>query len=655
MTIPAPLSPTPPATSRLVVAVAWLGGMVLVLLGQLTQARRPVAERWPVYGIMLLGTLFFVLGLRLSMGARLPDRITRSVRRLAAYLAVTSGQLLLLVLAPCLAVLARLAAGDGQLAYHAPAAAIAWLLAGLAVIGGSYRSGNAPDRPRRLELGLLVGLLVVAFLVRGRAVARIPTTLSGDEASGGLSAVNFVQGQADNLFSIGWFSFPSLFYGLESLSIRLFGQTIEALRWLSALAGALTVVSVYLLARALFDRPTAWLAAGLLAASHFHIHFSRIGLQNVWDGLFTALTLLGLWRGWQSGWRSAFIVCGMALGLGQYFYVSFRAMPILVLLWSLGMALWHWPTFKRRLADLLLAAYIALILFLPQGLYFLDNPQEFNAPLQRVSIFNGWLSQEGARTGQSEASLLWRQVAQSALGITHVPLKHWYTPGTPLLLPAAAAFFWLGLLWAVNTWDARHALLVLPILAVVVAGALSQDPPASQRYVVVATLAPLLIALPLAQSAGWLARAWPRFGWLAFVGAALVGVWLMALDLKLYFVDVYPAYVLGGINTETAMYVAGYLETKEVPEPIYFFGWPRMGYYSIASIAYLEPEFTAQDVMQPLTQPPNWSLSGPTLFMFLPERRGELDLVARSYPGGQVAQHARPDGQVLFITYEVMP
>lgn len=655
MNMPSPPTPSPSAARRLVVAFAWLGGMALVLLGQLAQARRPAAERWPVYIIMAVGALFFVLGLRLSLGMWLPTRLERLARALAAYLGVTPGQLLLLALAPWLAVLARLAAGDGLLAYHAAAANLAWLLAGLAVIGGSYRLGNAPERPHRAEIWLIAGLLIVALLLRGWGVARIPTTLSGDEASGGLSAVNFVHGQADNLFSIGWFSFPSLFYGLESLSIRLFGQTIEALRWLSALAGALTVVSVFLLVRAFFDRPTAWLAAGLLVASHFHIHFSRIGLQNIWDGLFTALTLLGLWRGWQSGWRGGFILCGVALGLGQYFYVSFRVLPILVLIWSLGMALWHWPTFKRRLPGFLLAAYIALILFLPQGLYFFDNPQEFNAPLQRVSVFNGWLTQEMALTGQSEASILWRQLAQAALGITHSPLKHWYTPGTPLLLPAAAAFFWLGLLWAVNTWDARHALLLLPILAVVAAGALSQDPPASQRYVVVATLAPVFVALPMAQIAGWLARAWPRFGWLALVGAGLVGAWLMGTDLKFYFVDVHQGYVLGGINTETAMYVADYLETKEAPEPIYFFGWPRMGYYSIASITYLEPEFTAQDVMQPLTTPPTWPLRAPTLFIFLPERRGELDWVARSYPGGQITQHARTDGTILFITYEVTP
>lgn len=648
-------SPTRHSDRRLPITVALLGGAALLLLGQLTQARRPETERWPVYGLMALGALVFTFGLRLSAMTRIPAGLVRPVRSVARYLGITPGQLVLLGLAPCLAGLARLAAGNGLLAYQATVATVAWLLAGLAVIAGSYRADGGLGKIGRREILLIAVLFAAAFVLRGWATQRIPTTLSGDEASGGLSAVNFLQGRANNLFSIGWFSFPSLFYGLESVSIRLFGQTIEALRLVSALAGALTVVGLYGLVRALFDRPTALLAAALLMAAHFHIHFSRIGLQNIWDGLFTTLALAGLWRGWKTGRRANFLLCGLALGLGQYFYISFRAMPALLLVWTLSMALFQRPTFRQRLPDLILVAWIASILFLPLGLYFLDNPQEFSAPLQRVSIFNGWLDKEITLTGQARVTILWRQLAQSALGITHVPLKHWYTPGTPLLLPAAAAFFWLGLLWAVNTWDARHWLMLLPILGVIAAGALSQDPPASQRYVVVSTLAPFFIALPLAQGARWIARAWPRYGWAVYGGAALMVVWLMWADLRLYFVDLPKTYVLGGINTQTAMFIVDYLETQPEPAPIYFFGWPRMGYYSIASIAYLQPEFSAEDLMQPLTAPPNWELTGPTLFMFLPERGNELDWVAQSYPGGQTQTIQRSDGQAMFIVYEVTP
>lgn len=656
----APASHSPSASSatpeqRLVVAVALVGGMALVALGQLTYPQRPAEARWPVWVLMGLGGVLFTAGVRLSLAAVAPSWLMRVLRRPAAYLGIAPGQALLLGLAPALALLARLAAGNAALAYHAAAAAGAWLLAIVAVVAGSWRADGPLIRLARWEgIGLAL-LLGAAWLLRGTATASIPTTLSGDEASGGLSAVRFITGEADNLFSIGWFSFPSLFYGLESLSIRLLGQTPAALRLISALVGALSVVALYLSGRSLFGRGVAWLAAILLAIAHFHIHFSRIGLQNIWDGLFTLLVVGSLWQGWKTGRRTSFILSGLALGLGQYFYVTFRAMPALVGVWLIAAAIFQHARLKQRLPDLVLMALIAGVVFLPLGLYFWDNPQEFNAPLQRVSIFNGWLTQEMERTGQTAGALLLQQLASSALGITHVPLKHWYTPGVPLLLPAAAAFFWLGLLWVINTWDMRHLLILLPLTATVAAGALSQDPPASQRYVVVSVLAPLLLALPLAHSAAWVSQSWPRYRGLVLGATALVVAGLAYGDLKLYFVDLYQNYVLGGINTETAQYVADYLDTQPTPADIYFFGWPRMGYFSIASIAYLAPEMQGQDVMEPLKEPPTWALHQPTLFIFLPERQAELAWVQQRYPTGEVQEVARSDGLLLFVVYEVQP
>ncbi len=650
-----PPSPNVSPTQRFVVAAALVGGMALVALGQLTYPQRPDAMRWPVWVIMGLGGLLFAVGVRLSMTAAIPGWLARPGRWLAAYLGVAPGQIVLLGLAPGLALLARLAAGNDQLAYHAAVATVAWLLAIGAVAAGSYRAdGRLVHFPRWETIGVAI-LFMLAFLLRGTATDTIPTTLSGDEASGGLSAVQFITGEADNLFSIGWFSFPSLFYGLESLSVRLLGQTAPALRLISALAGALSVVALYFLGRSLFGRGVAWLAATLLATSHFHIHFSRIGLQNIWDGLFTLLVLGGLWHGWKTGRRASLILSGLALGLGQYFYVTFRAIPALVGLWLAAAALFQRRTLQQRLPDLGLMFFIAGVVFLPLGLYFWDNPQEFNAPLQRVSVFNGWLEEEMERTGQTAGSLLAQQLANSALGITHLPLKHWYTPGVPLLLPAAAAFFWLGLLWVLNTWDMRCLLILLPVAATVAAGGLSQDPPASQRYVVVSVLVPLLMALPLAQSAHWVSHSWPRYRWLTVGATVLIAAGLAYSDLKLYFVDLYQGYVLGGINTETAQYVADYLAPQSSPADIYFFGWPRMGYFSIASIPYLVPEMHGQDVMEPLTGPPTWVLQRPTFFIFLPERQNELNNIQQHYPGGEIKQIARSDGLLLFITYEVFP
>ena len=133
-----------------------------------------------------------------------------------------------------------------------------------------------------------------ALALRAWQMSQFPNTYSGDEGSAGLFAVELLDGKANNLFSLGWFSFPALYFAVQSAAIALLGQTVEAVRLTSAVAGALTVVAVYWLGRTMFDRTTAVLAALYLAASHYHIHMSRIALNNVWDGLFGTLAILCL-------------------------------------------------------------------------------------------------------------------------------------------------------------------------------------------------------------------------------------------------------------------------------------------------------------------------------------------------------------------------
>ena len=58
-------------------------------------------------------------------------------------------------------------------------------------------------------------------------------------------------------------------------------------------------------------------------AFHFHIHFSRIGLNNIWDPLVMVLVWGLLWMGWQENDRRAFGLAGLTLGAGFYLYTSF--------------------------------------------------------------------------------------------------------------------------------------------------------------------------------------------------------------------------------------------------------------------------------------------------------------------------------------------
>ncbi|MEZ4517160.1 MAG: hypothetical protein R3C44_10090 [Chloroflexota bacterium] len=52
---------------------------------------------------------------------------------------------------------------------------------------------------------------------------------------------------------------------------------------------------------------------------------------------------------------------------------------------------------------------------------------------------------------------------------------------------------------------------MLPLLAAIAANAISQDSPASQRYVLAMPLVAIFIALPLGQAVKWVREARPQF------------------------------------------------------------------------------------------------------------------------------------------------
>ncbi|MCA9951060.1 MAG: glycosyltransferase family 39 protein [Anaerolineales bacterium] len=634
-----------------------IGGLLLVILGQSAYTAVPKPLSYMVTSLALIGVVAFLLGGRIAVKQQIPDWLQRPTSWLAGYFAVMPGQILLFFFAICFSLLAWLTAGHGLKAFHATVSFFSWVLAlGCVVVGSLIFSEEKVHISIKVLLATAV-LFAIALFLRGVATAQIPTTFSGDEGSAGLFAVSMLRGEANNLLGLGWFSFPAFYFGIQSLSIALFGQSIEALRLTSALAGALTVVAVYWLGRVLFGRLTGVLAAIYLAVSHYHIHMSRIGLNNVWDSLFGTVALLGLWDGWQNGRRLSFVLCGLALGLGQYFYASMRLLPVMFLIWAFAALIADRERFKVRLPGFILAAFVALIVFLPLGLLFAQHPNEFNAPLQRVSILGDRLQQEMIVNGRTATGVLIDQAAKTALGFTSEPLRLLYDPGVPLLLSLAAALFLIGLLWLIFQFDLRTLLLIMPLLGVVFTGSFSQMPPASQRYILVMPIVAILVALPLAQLSQWLQTMWPAYRRVTNLVVALLLLWLVVTDLNFYFQEVYAnGYVLGGHNTVTAHGIATYLQAQKPPDQqIYFFGFPRMGYFSLSTIPYLVPQMRAEDIAEPLAAPPTWPLSGSTIFVFLPERVSEMAYVQAAYPDGAVQEIRSSNDQPLFFVYQVEP
>lgn len=634
---------------RTPVTVLLLIGLLLIWLGQLLY-KRVYAHHTPyVIVLMVIGGVLFVFAAQTAVRQRMFVWMITAVNKVCHYFKITPGQLILFLTAPLFIWITTLAAGDKLIAIYGRVASLSWLFVIGFVIAGNYRK-EPQETMSRWEMWLLAFLFVLALALRGLLTSEFPSTFSGDEGSAGLVAVQFFDGRIDNWFVTGWFSFPSFYFAVQSVGIHLWGQTIQAARLISVFVGGLAVIATYWMTRHMFDRITAVFSAAYLAVSHYHIHFSRIALNNVWDSFFAAVAIFGFWDGWKNGRRMSYLWCGLSLGIGMYFYVSIRVLPLIFLIWSAVAFIKDRPQFWKRLPDLILTAVSATFIALPIGLHFYKFPDQFSAPLNRVTILGPWLEAEMTRTGLSQFQIIAKQMWLGILGFTYQPLRLFYEPGAPLLLSGAATLFIIGLVWAILNFDMRYLLLLMPMFATVISNGLSQSPPASQRYILAMPMVAVFVALPLGFMAERMQTFWPQRKWIAYM---ITGALILAVsyqDIEYYFIQAPDNYIFGGVNTLIATEVAHYLEDRPEDELVYFFGFPRMGYFSLSTVPYLVPHIVASDVVDPLSEPPGWQLEGVTHFMFLPERLTDFRFVEQAYPDGEFIDIFDDKGEVLLFS-----
>lgn len=160
-------------------------------------------------------------------------------------------------------------------------------------------------------------------------------------------------------------AFSWLFPQVQAWAAPLVGGGLTGLRVVSAAFGMAQLGALYFLGVTLFDRKTALIAAVVLAGFPLHVHFSRIGINNIADPVFGTLALAFLARGFQRGQQRDFVLAGLMLGLTAYFYEGGRLFYLpFALCWVGWLALLRLPGFyadaplrtRRLLFDALLVA-----------------------------------------------------------------------------------------------------------------------------------------------------------------------------------------------------------------------------------------------------------------------------------------------------------
>lgn len=228
-------------------------------------------------------------------------------------------------------------------------------------------------------LFLLMLILLIGGFLRVYQISTNPPGLYIDEISNGLNAYDILTTGKDQfgvahplLFkSLGDYKVPGYIYIIAG-SMALFGKNEFAIRFPSALAGTLTLLVVFFLLRGLLEKQATTkkhadilsvLAAGLLAVTPWHIHFSRGGFEAVVALFFylTGLYLVLLFWKTKKFWQ---IISVSFLFLGaMYTYDSYRV--IIPLTTTFGLVAGIRDRAKRKgigIATLLLALF-ALPLF----------------------------------------------------------------------------------------------------------------------------------------------------------------------------------------------------------------------------------------------------------------------------------------------------
>ena len=100
---------------------------------------------------------------------------------------------------------------------------------------------------------IILLIIVVAAVFRLSGLSSIPPGLYPDEAMNGNNAIRALEFNDYKVFYLENNGREGLFINLQALSLKVFGYYIWALRIVPAIAGILTVLGLYLLAKQLFN------------------------------------------------------------------------------------------------------------------------------------------------------------------------------------------------------------------------------------------------------------------------------------------------------------------------------------------------------------------------------------------------------------------
>ena len=435
------------------------------------------------------------------------------------------------------------------------------------------------------------GLTFVALCIGGAGlVARVvsladnPYMVTTDEAIDPLLGLDVLRHHPWEILSG-----TSVFFGqanatmvLQTWPCLLLGPLL-GMRVASVLLAIVSLLSTYALAHRLFGRGSALVALTILAASFWHIVYSRVGYHYMQPMAFVPLAMHVTVFGHDTRNRFCLFLGGAFLAATLLVYVPARLVIPVFALWIIHRAVIG-RLAARFAAETVMFVILGGILFISPYLQqsgtkwllarFLGTSLNVNGPLHV-------LGEKGLTSAESQ-QFMRAQFRAAVEG--YIRPGAWFAPGdftdAPLVDPLSLGLAGIGLAVALVRWrDAGHFLLVVWVAATFVSAQMLTDVPAAAYRA-----GPILPALALAAACGATAitalvrRVLHRRLWWIEAGA-FAALLLVVTSVNLGYLNWYlgrrrnlpwvaMARLIGAGSTAPVYYV---VHPADVPDPIFAF------------------------------------------------------------------------------------
>ncbi|MBI5565451.1 MAG: glycosyltransferase family 39 protein [Chloroflexi bacterium] len=274
----------------------------------------------------------------------------------------------------------------------------------------------------------MIIVFLIAFFFRTHELAGLGLGLEHDEVAEWQIADGIRHGQHALFFKEAYGQEP-LFLYLMAGSTALIGDSVIGVRFPSVFVAMLTLAATYRLLRRMLSPTVALVAVAFMAIALWPVFWGRVALRAMTLPLMLALGFDWLWRGLTAeskieGKRDSekerfsqshrlsispslrpFVLAGLFFGISAYTYLSSRALPILLVAFTVYLVLFARDRMRGKWRGLFAGYLIGGLIALPLAITLLTNPDlqfrvsEVSGPLDKA-IQGDW-SEVGANVNRT--------------------------------------------------------------------------------------------------------------------------------------------------------------------------------------------------------------------------------------------------------------